>query len=62
MQQPYGETVDWEPAAPRIGLLRLLVSLAILTASVYVAAAIVPGVSLEQRRRGRARRALRSRS
>ena len=31
MTQPYGETVKWEPAAPRIGLLRLLVSLAVLT-------------------------------
>ena len=43
MTPPYGETVTWEPAAPRIGLLRLLVSLAILTASVYVAAGLVPG-------------------
>ncbi len=47
MAQPYGETVSWEPAAPRIGLLRLLTSLAILTASVYVAALLVPGVALE---------------
>ena len=28
MNESYGETVSWEPAAPRIGLLRLLVSLA----------------------------------
>ncbi len=48
MRQPYGETVRWEPATPRIGLLRLLVSMAILTAAVYVAAAIVPGVSIER--------------
>jgi uncharacterized membrane protein YvlD (DUF360 family) len=44
----YGETVRWEPAAPRISLLRLLVSLAVLAASVYVAAALVPGVALEE--------------
>ena len=48
MAERYGETVTWEPAAPRIGLLRLLVSWAILTASVYVAAALVPGVALER--------------
>ncbi len=48
MTPSYGEPVTWAPATPRIGLLRLLVSLAILTASVYVAAAIVPGVSLDR--------------
>ena len=52
MTPSYGEPVTWTPAAPRIGLLRLLVSLAILTASVYVAAALVPGVALEQRGAG----------
>ena len=44
----YGEAVKWEPAAPRIGLLRLLVPWAVLTASVYVAALLVPGVALER--------------
>jgi hypothetical protein len=44
--QRYGEEVRWEPAMPRIGLLRLLVSWAVLTASVYVAALIMPGVAL----------------
>ncbi len=48
MTKPYGETVKWEPAAPRIRLLRLLVSLAVLTISVYVAAGLVPGVSLDR--------------
>ena len=48
MTQPYGETVRWEPAIPRIGLVRLLASLAVLTASVYVAALIVPGVSIDR--------------
>ena len=44
----YGERVTWRPATPRIGVLRLLVSAALLTVSVYVAAAIVPGVTLER--------------
>ncbi len=48
MTQPYGETMKWEPAAPRIRLLSLLVSLAVLTISVYVAAGLVPGVSLDR--------------
>ena len=48
MTPRYGESVRWEPAAPRIGLLRLLVLWAILTASVYVAALLVPGVALER--------------
>ena len=46
MAKPYGETVTWKPAVPRVGLLRLLVSWAILTASVYVAALLVPGVEI----------------
>src|SRR4051794_24357923 len=44
----YGETLRWEPVAPRIHLLRVLVSWAILTASVYMAAGLVPGVALER--------------
>ena len=48
MTQPYGEPVKWQPVVPRIGLLRLVVLLVILTASVYVAAALVPGVALER--------------
>ncbi len=44
----YGEAVAWEPAAPRIRLLRVLVSWAVLTASVYVACLIAPGVALDK--------------
>ena len=44
----YGETARWEPVAPRLHLLRVLVSWAILTLSVYVAAGLVPGVGLER--------------
>src|ERR1700755_759233 len=43
----YGESFEWKPAAPRISVLWLLVSWAVLTASVYVAAALVPGAALE---------------
>ena len=46
--QAYGEQIRWEPAKPRIGLLRLLVSLAVLTGSVYIAAGLIPGVALER--------------
>src|SRR3954454_18567642 len=44
----YGETVRWEPVAPRIHLVRVLVSWAILTASVYISAGLVPGVGLDR--------------
>src|SRR5688572_7729637 len=42
------ELVRWQPAKPKIGLLRLLVAWALLTAAVYAAAGILPGVELEQ--------------
>jgi uncharacterized membrane protein YvlD (DUF360 family) len=45
---PYGEEVRWQPAKPRLGLLRTLITLVVAAASVWVAAAIVPGVALEQ--------------
>jgi uncharacterized membrane protein YvlD (DUF360 family) len=45
---PYGEQVSWQPATPRLRPLRLLVSWVIAAASVWAAAALVPGVSLEQ--------------
>src|SRR4051794_29348373 len=48
MTMDYGERVSWQPAAPRIGLLRLVISWAILTVSVYVAAGLTPGVGLER--------------
>jgi uncharacterized membrane protein YvlD (DUF360 family) len=39
--------VRWQPAAPRIRPLRLLIGLVVSAASVYVAAGIVPGVSVD---------------
>jgi uncharacterized membrane protein YvlD (DUF360 family) len=45
---PYGEQVQWEPGRPRFRPVRLLVSWVVAAASVAVAAAIVPGVALEQ--------------
>jgi uncharacterized membrane protein YvlD (DUF360 family) len=45
---PYGEQVRWQPATPRLRLLRTLLAWVVAAASVWVAAAIVPGVALEQ--------------
>jgi uncharacterized membrane protein YvlD (DUF360 family) len=42
----YGVGVKWQPQKPRLRPLRLVVSWAVAAASVYVAAALVPGVSL----------------
>ena len=39
----YGEMVRWEPATPRLRVLRLLVSWVVAAASVAIAAWIVPG-------------------
>jgi uncharacterized membrane protein YvlD (DUF360 family) len=44
----YGQEAGWKPARPRVSLIRLLVAWIVAAASVYVAAAIVPGFSLEQ--------------
>jgi uncharacterized membrane protein YvlD (DUF360 family) len=44
----YGEQVSWEPATPRLRPLRLLISWIVAAASIWVAAAVVPGVALEQ--------------
>ncbi len=43
----YGEDVAWEPAVPRIGLVRLIVSWATAALSLYVAAGLVPGLALQ---------------
>ncbi len=43
----YGAEVSWEPEKPRLRPLRLLVSWIVAAASVWVAAALVPGVALE---------------
>ena len=44
----YGEQVRWQPATPRLRLLRTLVAWVVSAAAVWVAAAIVPGVALDQ--------------
>jgi uncharacterized membrane protein YvlD (DUF360 family) len=44
----YGAEVSWEPVKPRLRPLSLLVSWAIAAASLYVAAALLPGVGLDQ--------------
>jgi uncharacterized membrane protein YvlD (DUF360 family) len=46
--EPYGEQMTWQPATPRLGVLRLLVSWIVAAASIAVAAWLVPGVALEQ--------------
>jgi uncharacterized membrane protein YvlD (DUF360 family) len=43
----YGTQVAWEPSKPRLRPFRLIVSWIVAAASVYVAAGLVPGVSLE---------------
>jgi uncharacterized membrane protein YvlD (DUF360 family) len=48
MQRGHGEAVGWEPTKPRLRPFRLLVSWAIAAATLYVAAIVVPGVTLEQ--------------
>ena len=45
---PYGEAVSWQPATPRLRPLRLVISWIVAAASIWVAAAVVPGVGLEQ--------------
>ncbi|HZO61012.1 MAG TPA: phage holin family protein [Solirubrobacterales bacterium] len=47
-QTGHGEAVAWEPTKPRLRPLRLLVSWAIAAATLYVAAILVPGVTLER--------------
>jgi uncharacterized membrane protein YvlD (DUF360 family) len=43
----YGAQVTWEPATPRLGLVRTIVAWVVAAASVAVAAWLVPGVALE---------------
>jgi uncharacterized membrane protein YvlD (DUF360 family) len=43
----YGDTVRWEPATPRLGLVRTLVAWVVAAASIAVAAWLVPGFALE---------------
>jgi uncharacterized membrane protein YvlD (DUF360 family) len=44
----YGEEIGWQPAKPRLRAAPLLLSWLVVAASVYVAAAIVPGVELKE--------------
>jgi len=48
MTPSYGAEMGWEPTAPRLRPLRLIVAWAIAAGALYVAAAIVPGVSLDR--------------
>ena len=43
----YGEAVSWEPERPRFRPLRVLLSWALTALSLWVAAAILPGVDIE---------------
>jgi uncharacterized membrane protein YvlD (DUF360 family) len=45
---PYGERPRWQPDTPRLRPVRLLVSWVVAAAAVWFAAAIVPGVGLDQ--------------
>src|SRR5215204_6489050 len=45
---PYGQSTQWKAETPRLGLLRTLVAWAVGAAAVGIAAAIVPGLGLEQ--------------
>ena len=47
-QSDHAQAVNWEPTKPRLRPLRLLVSWTIAAASLYVAAILVPGVTLEE--------------
>jgi uncharacterized membrane protein YvlD (DUF360 family) len=47
-EAPYGQDVSWQPARPRLSPVRLLVAWVVAAASVFVAAGIVPGFSLER--------------
>ena len=44
----YGTPVSWQPATPRLGVLRTLVSWVVSAAAVAAAAWVVPGVTLQE--------------
>jgi uncharacterized membrane protein YvlD (DUF360 family) len=44
----YGDEIGWRPAKPRLRPLPLLISWAVTAASVYLGAALVPGVELDR--------------
>jgi uncharacterized membrane protein YvlD (DUF360 family) len=47
-QSTYGEPVTWQPATPRLTLVRVAVSWIVAAASVAAAAWLLPGVALER--------------
>ena len=44
----YGQDAGWQPAKPRLSLGRLLIAWVVAAASVWVAAAVLPGFELER--------------
>src|SRR3954462_3675836 len=44
--RPYGQAVTWEPAKPRVRPLRLMLSWLVSTVSLWLAAAVLPGVTI----------------
>jgi uncharacterized membrane protein YvlD (DUF360 family) len=44
---PYGETVSWQPERPKFKPLRVVLSWVLTAASLWVAAAILPGVDIK---------------
>ncbi len=44
----YGAAISWEPTKPRLDLFRLALAWLISAASVYLAAALVPGVDIDR--------------
>ena len=48
MSESYGAEMRWEPAAPQFRPLRLITAWVIAAGALYVAAALVPGVSLDR--------------
>src|SRR4051812_49000235 len=45
--QAYGQPVKWEPAVPRLRLVTVVLSWAVSAASIWVAAAIIGGITIE---------------
>ena len=46
--ESYNEAVTWEPEAPRLRPIRVLIAWVVAGASLYVAGVLLPGVDLEQ--------------
>jgi uncharacterized membrane protein YvlD (DUF360 family) len=44
----YGDVVRWEPATPKLGIVRLLVSWVVSAAAIEIAALLAPGVALHR--------------